>query len=405
MEQKKLRVVFYDEATAVGGSLVVLSHFFKEADRTQIEPLLISALSRESLHGLFNPDDIAWAEGAPLNYVTRMRWMAALGKGKWARRFGAYLHTAAEIIINLQFQLRLLFLFVRLKPDIIHINNGLLPFIFGLLLRIPVVFHLHAIASPSSAQGWRIWLINKSKALVAISPTVMRSVVEGGYDSSKVYLINNPAPLPKFSESKRDIRKKLDLPCDRVLILHVGRIVPWKGQMEFLKSFRIAHEQFPNALALIVGDSGEGFGNSYLGALKDYVQKNGLDEAVQFLGFSSDVLPLMYAADIVVHSSIEPEPFGLVITEAMAVETSVIASIYGASAEIVTHGVDGVVIDPINEKAFAQAQFELFNDPLLRQNLAAQALKKVQKTYDSKSFADLLIKVYHTAYATHVNEQ
>jgi glycosyltransferase involved in cell wall biosynthesis len=394
MEQKKLRVVFYDEATAVGGSLVVLSHFFKEADRTQIEPLLISALSRESLHGLFNPGDIAWAEGAPLNYVTRMRWMAALGKGKWAHRIGAYLHAAAEMIINLQFQLRLLFLIVRLKPDIIHINNGLLPFLIAFLLRIPVVFHLHAIAGPSSAQGWRIWLINRSKALIAISSTVMRSVVEGGYDSSKVSLINNPAPLPKFSESKLDVRRKLNLPCDRLLILHAGRIVPWKGQMEFLKSFRIAHEKFPNALALIVGDSGEGFGNSYMSALKDYVQKSGLDEAVQFLGFSSDVLQLMYASDIVVHSSIEPEPFGLVITESMSVETAVIVSSYGASAEIVNHGMDGIVVNPFDEEAFANAQVDLCMNSTLRHSLTAEAIKKVEKDYDPKSFATKLIGIY-----------
>ncbi|MFX8692529.1 glycosyltransferase, partial [Acinetobacter baumannii] len=76
---------------------------------------------------------------------------------------------------------------------------------------------------------------------------------------------------------------------------------------------------------------------AYQAELRRLVDHLGLGNRVHFLGRREDVPLLMQAVDAVVHPSVDPEPFGLTLVEAMAVGTPVIASDAGASTEILDH--------------------------------------------------------------------
>jgi glycosyltransferase involved in cell wall biosynthesis len=55
---------------------------------------------------------------------------------------------------------------------------------------------------------------------------------------------------------------------------------------------------------------------------------------------------------------------------------------------------DGIVVNPFDEEAFANAQVDLCMNSTLRHSLTAEAIKKVEKDYDPKSFATKLIGIY-----------
>ena len=110
---------------------------------------------------------------------------------------------------------------------------------------------------------------------------------------------------------------------------------------------------------------------SYAAELHELAARLGLTARVHWLGTRGDVPALMAASDVVVHASIQPEPLGLVVVEAMALGTPVVASRLGGPAETITPGA-GLLIDPTRPAELAQAIETLHEDASLRQSLAEQ---------------------------------
>ena len=157
---------------------------------------------------------------------------------------------------------------------------------------------------------------------------------------------------------------------------HIGRLVPWKGQKEFLQAFARVARQLPGIRALIVGDDIEKLNGAYVEELHSLIRQEGLSERVFCTGNIKDIHNLVAAVDIVVHSSTEPEPFGLVVTEAMALAKPVVAANHGATAEIVEHGRTGLLADPRNTQELAAAIARLATDRSLRLAYGQAALEK-----------------------------
>jgi glycosyltransferase involved in cell wall biosynthesis len=81
--------------------------------------------------------------------------------------------------------------------------------------------------------------------------------------------------------------------------------------------------------------------------------------------------------DVVVHSSIEPEPFGMVNLEAMYMKKPVVSTNIGGPTEIFSDGEDGILIEPGNPALLAQKISVLLNDPELRSRMGQKANEAV----------------------------
>jgi glycosyltransferase involved in cell wall biosynthesis len=151
----------------------------------------------------------------------------------------------------------------------------------------------------------------------------------------------------------------------------VGRLAPWKGQHVFLDAFARA---FPTGgvRARIVGDAlfGE---DAYRDSLHQQVVRLGITDRVEFRGFRSDVRAELAALDVLVHASVQPEPFGQVVVEGMAAGLPVIATDAGGPAEIIDRGVDGLLIPPDDVEALAAAMRLLVGDLARRDDLGRRA--------------------------------
>jgi len=99
---------------------------------------------------------------------------------------------------------------------------------------------------------------------------------------------------------------------------------------------------------------------------------------VRFLGERADVPDLMNAADIVLHASTVPEPFGLVIVEAMALGKPVIAASAGGPTEILTPRL-GLMFDTDRPEELAQHLTQLADDPGFRELLGARARERARE--------------------------
>ena len=104
------------------------------------------------------------------------------------------------------------------------------------------------------------------------------------------------------------------------LVGMVGMLARWKGQDVLLRAFADVLQRRPDARCVIAGDEiyvtrGQ---TGFAAELRQLVRDLHIEHAVALAGYRDDVPALLRALDVVVHTSIEPEPFGRVIAEGMA---------------------------------------------------------------------------------------
>jgi glycosyltransferase involved in cell wall biosynthesis len=117
---------------------------------------------------------------------------------------------------------------------------------------------------------------------------------------------------------------------------------------------------------------------------------------VGFTGFVQDSAMAMRALDVVVHASTEPEPFGLVIAEAMACGKPVVASRAGGARELTESGVNALGHEPSDAAGLARRIEELARDAGLRQRLGSAGRSTAEQHFSRRRLARELTPVYQS---------
>ena len=194
----------------------------------------------------------------------------------------------------------------------------------------------------------------------------------------------DPAQLPAVATT----RSQLGLPAAGALIGMVGRLQRWKGMHVFIAAMARVHRARPDARAVIVGGPHE-TEPRYPGELSAQARALGLGEVITFAGFQSNVPEWMQAMDVFVHAS-DREPFGIVVIEAMALGKPVIAGSSGGPAEIITGGVDGLLVPFGDDESLAGAILRYLDDPAFAARVGAAARGRAA-AFDDRTYAANII--------------
>lgn len=158
-------------------------------------------------------------------------------------------------------------------------------------------------------------------------------------------------------ESCAQLASILNIEADKRYLLYVGRLVHVKGVHVLIAAFREIHRRLPDTRLIIAGSSffGGAARTAYEASLEKLAET--VSEAIVFTGYlPHEKLRYLYsAADAVVFPSIWQEPCGLVILEAMAAGTCLVASCVGGAPEIVENDRTGVLVTPDDPDALAEA--------------------------------------------------
>jgi glycosyltransferase involved in cell wall biosynthesis len=171
----------------------------------------------------------------------------------------------------------------------------------------------------------------------------------------------------------------------------LGRIAPWKGQDLFLRAFAAAFAGGPER-AVIVGTPMFGE-QDYELELHELVASLGLEGRVEFRGFREDIWRELASFDALVHASLIPEPFGMVVLEGMAAGLAVIAPDEGGPAEVIDDGRTGRLFASRDQQSLAAAMRALREDPGARERLGAAARRAVED-YRPETIAARIEHVY-----------
>lgn len=192
----------------------------------------------------------------------------------------------------------------------------------------------------------------------------------------KVQVIHNGVSLKNLGGKHSDV-----LPKRREFIVGtVGRLEKVKGYTFLLGAAEKVMKVRNDVVFHIIGD----------GPLKDeLIEQAKLQEnsdKIRFLGFRDDVLDLTASMDILVLPSLhEGIPYALL--EAMACSKPVICTNVGGMKEVISHGIDGLLIPPEDPLALSQAILDLLDAPDYAADLGRNARKKIEAQFSSESMA------------------
>jgi glycosyltransferase involved in cell wall biosynthesis len=276
------------------------------------------------------------------------------------------------------------------KPDELLYANSQKAFVVAAiaarLRRRPLLWHLRDVLSPEHFSRRNIRLVvglaNRwATRVIANSEATAAAFVAAGGREDKVVVIPSgvdPAPFRSTSEERpAELRRTLGIPDSTGLLVGIfSRVAPWKGQHVAIEAIA----RLESAALLVVG--APLFGEAaYADELAALVTRLGLSHRVKLLGFREDIPSLMRAVDVVVHTSLAPEPFGRVLVEAMLVERPVIAADEGGAREIVVDGVTGLLVSPGDPDRLAEALRRLLDDPPLRLTMGQRGRARAEQRF------------------------
>jgi glycosyltransferase involved in cell wall biosynthesis len=247
---------------------------------------------------------------------------------------------------------------VRTRPSVVYVHNaGDVPVALGVsaVTGAPVVTHLH-LPPPIRQPEWLNAFIRRTAAVIAPSTvTAARWVSVAKLAPDNMSVVPTGVDLDRFTpldtEERAEVRAGLEIGADERVILFAGRMEPKKGAHFLIDAVRRLSSP---VRVILCGFAEDG---AYLERLQQEMAKLEQESPgsyAAFLGRRSDVPSLMGAADLVVVPSNWPETQGLVISEAMACGTPVVAFHVGGVGDSM-HGFPDQLVAPNDPVALSKA--------------------------------------------------
>jgi glycosyltransferase involved in cell wall biosynthesis len=289
------------------------------------------------------------------------------------------------------------------KPDVIHAHGFkmLLLSIWGTKLGVPIVWHMHDYVSSRPIVRKLVRFHSfRCATVIANSASTASDVMAVCGKRVKVRTVYYAVDACKFKPEGPvcDLDALSGLSPAEPGVIRVGLVAAmahWKGHGVFLRAVSLLSKSLP-IRAYVVGGLLYKTKSSQIdpAELKMLARTLNIEDRVGFTGFVDDTASVMRGLDIVVHASTKPEPFGLVIAEAMAVGRPVIVSEAGGAAEILQLSSAALGFSPGNVTGLATRISEFACDPELRRTMAARGPAAAQKFFGQRRLAWELIGVY-----------
>jgi glycosyltransferase involved in cell wall biosynthesis len=298
----------------------------------------------------------------------------------------------------------------RQHADLVHANSVRAGLIAAPLARLggpPVVVHVRDCL-PSGAVGelTRRAIGSGAALVLANSSYTAMSFARNG-SPRRVRTVHNSVDVDVFDPgrvNRADARSRFGLETEVAALGLIAQITPWKAQDDAIRALAALRQRGRNARLLIVGETkfargSETFDNrAFERSLHALVHELELDDAVDFLGERADVPEILRALDLVLVPSWE-EPFGRSVVEAMAMETPVVATSVGGPAEIVTDGVDGVLLLPRQPERWGEVLEALLEAPDRLRAMGRAGRRTAVARFGRETHVEAVLAAYREALA------
>ena len=272
----------------------------------------------------------------------------------------------------------------------------------GLIARKPVIATFHGMVdvSPDERLRWLKFQIMKYgvSRFVAVSQRLRDAIAgEGLLSPQKTAIIYNGIDFSRYAKStRRELRRLLRVDDTAVLIGSLGNLHPAKGYDHLVRSAAAVVARYPAAHFVIAGE----IKPHLIGGLEALMEANGVSGHVHFIGFVNDSAEYLAQLDVFLLPSVS-EGFSIATIEAMATGLPTVVTRCGGPEEIVSAGVDAVMIEPANAEAISAALLALLAAPALRDELGRRARSSVVQRFDKNNMINAYLELYGQVHFDH----
>lgn len=380
--------VLYCESSAdgtIGGSHYCLLYLLEHLDRSKFEPLTVfyerhalidrfQATSETIIHDRDRP--VSWRGAGPL--------MPLLGR---AVNFGKFLGVVTNHVAFLR----------RHGIDLVHLNNSITRhqdwMLAARLAGIPCIVHERGLSDTYTARD-RLYA-SRVALIISMSAWIRDHMVSRGVDGRNIRVMYDGLDPAKVAVTKTaaEMRAAWNVPPEARVVGIVGNVRAWKGQETVVNAIIEVVRRVPDVVCFFVGSTTPA-DEGYLANLKRLVAHAGINRNVRFTGYQKDVPNFINIMEVLVHASVAPEPFGMVVLEGMAQSKPVIGSRAGGPVEMVVEGQNGFTFPPGNAPELAARLVELLEDPDRARAMGAAGFQRLTAQFTMTRYMENIHGAY-----------
>ncbi len=381
--QEKLRILYIDRASTISGAERSLLCLIEGLNKEAYSPLLMcpgpGPLSEFcATHGIN-------VVHVPLRYIRKFSNPLA---------FLPYLWDVPRAVYQI----------VRIGQSkqihLIHSNSPSIAIYGGLAARflgIPHIVHIRDIYSGTAA-AWLMGMLVQRTAdvILAVSEAAKSSYVQANPSlAGRIKVVYNGVIVNRFAQSKKSsVLWEYSIPQTCTLVGWIGQLSAAKGVKVLVEAAQMVIRRFPEVRFLVVGEALESRDRGYKRELLSLVDKLGLANYVIFTGFREDIPEVLATIDILVHTSLFPDPLPRVILEGMAAGKPVVASNVGGVPELVVHGETGLIFDPGNVNGLVSALCFLLSHKTEATRMGEAGRNRVARNFTAEAYAKNIESIY-----------
>lgn len=287
--------------------------------------------------------------------------------------------------------------------DLLHVHYAIPHSVSAMLARmmsgsrrLPFITTLHGtditlVGNDRSYLPITRFSIEQSDGVTTISKYLRDRTIREFEVKNPIEVIPNFVNCDYYKRSDDPILRTKWAPNGEPILMHLSNFRPVKRVTDAVEIFALVRQKMPAKLVL-VGDGPD------RGAAEYSVRRKKLQKDVLFLGKQDRVQEKLGIADLFLLPS-DLESFGLAALEAMACEVPVIATNVGGVPEVVTHGVDGYLVEPRDVETAAKYAIEILSRPDRGRAMGQQARTDARKHY----CANDVIPMYEAYYEKVLN--
>ena len=393
------RVLYVENGIGYGGAVICLRHLIQNLDPARYRPLLVTGRTGPEYAPL--ADDAPWWVLPDRRLDTRA-WKQAIDHNSqrlplplsWLLRQAV---ARSDDVVNFLPHLLALFrLALRERPALIHANNEPLNNRAALLvaraLNIPSVCHVRGVL-PDNALTHRCYRL--PSRIISVSHWIDAGLSGLKLPASRRTVIYDGIALERMQPDgpREPFRSALGASTDDFLVGLVGLLIPWKGQRLLLDAAPRLFAALPRLRLAFLGTTPEDC-QAYEAELRARVATAPWRDRIHFVGHVTDMPAAYRGLDVVLSASVEPEPLGTVVIEAMAMARPLVAPAFGGAAEMAEHEATALLFEPGNSDALTAAILRLAEEPDLGPRLGQAARQHALATFAVATHAERVQAVY-----------
>jgi glycosyltransferase involved in cell wall biosynthesis len=277
--------------------------------------------------------------------------------------------------------------------DILHANND--PYLLYLPRAKKRVLQLHLMLGGRPPEAYSR-VLKKADAVICCSCFVRQELLSfTDYPEDRIFVVYNGVAMEEFDGvDDGEIRDKLGIQEDEIVLLYAGQIEKRKGLNFLVEAFRRVSDKYPHTHLVIAGSSDIWQPTPETQLYEEEIRKKCRRLNVHFLGkLSQREIPKVYkSADIFVLPSLS-EGFPLSVLEVMASGKPVVATEVGGVPEVVKDGMNGYLVQPGSVSKLADTISKLIENERLRLRMGHKG-RKIVKDYTWEKAANEINQIY-----------